>query len=135
MPTSSAVMPAPHRVSRRQWLQAGAMSAVVSLPHMLTGRSLAAMRPATTSGLPGFGQARSCIICFLFGAPAHQDIWDLKPDSPVEVRGPFRPIATDVPGIQIGEHVPKLAATTGRFALIRSVEHPDNTHTVAMHFM
>jgi hypothetical protein len=71
----------------------------------------------------------------LFGAPAHQDIWDLKPDSPAEVRGPFQPIATAAPGIQLGEHVPKIASVADRFALIRSVEHPDNTHTVAMHFM
>jgi len=136
MPTSSAGIALCHGLSRREWLRVGTLgSAGLSLPQLLAGRSLAAMRPATTAGVPGFGQARACILCFLFGAPAHQDIWDLKPDSPSEVRGPFQPIATSVAGIQIGEHVPKIAAAAGRFALIRSLEHPDNTHTVAMHFM
>ena len=56
-----------------------------------------------------FGRAKSCIFCFMFGAPAHQDIWDLKPDSSEEVRGPFNPISTSVPGTQFGEHIPKIA--------------------------
>ncbi len=121
--------------TRRAWLRNGGIGAAgLGLPQFFRQRAQAEER-AATSELPGFGQARSCIVCFLFGAPAHQDIWDLKPDSPAEVRGPFQPIATSVPGIQLGEHVPKIAARTDRFALIRSVEHPDNTHTVAMHFM
>ena len=82
-----------------------------------------------------FGRAKSCIFCFMFGAPAHQDIWDLKPDSSEEVRGPFNPISTSVPGTQFGEHIPKIAGMADRFALIRSVTHPDSTHTVAMHYM
>jgi hypothetical protein len=84
---------------------------------------------------PGFGRARSCIVLFLFGAPAHQDIWDLKPDAPVGIRGEFQPISTSVPGLFVGEHIPRLAAMADRLALIRSVTHPDNTHTVAMHYM
>jgi hypothetical protein len=71
----------------------------------------------------------------LFGAPAHQDIWDLKPDAPAEVRGPFNPISTSVPGTQFGEHIPRTAQMADRFAPIRSVTHPDSTHTVAMHYM
>lgn len=136
MRTSSTVMTVGHGWPRREWLTVGALgSAGLCASQLLGARSLAGMQPVTTSGLPGFGRARSCIVCFLFGAPAHQDIWDLKPEAPSEVRGPFRPIATNVPGIQLGEHVPQIAAITSRFALIRSVEHPDNTHTVAMHFM
>src|SRR5688572_10813129 len=110
MPTSSAGIALAHGLSRREWLRVGTLGfGGLSLTQLLAGRSLAAKRPATTAGVPGFGQARSCILCFLFGAPAHQDIWDLKPDSPSEVRGPFQPIATSVAGIQIGEHVPKIA--------------------------
>jgi hypothetical protein len=72
---------------------------------------------------------------FLFGAPAHQDIWDLKPEAPSDIHGEFRPIASSVPGILLGEHVPRIAAQAHRLALVRSVSHPDNTHTVAMHYM
>src|SRR5262245_58849664 len=116
MRTRSGFMTVAQGVSRRQWLTVGALGSTgLSLSHLLGGRSLAGMRPATTAGLPGFGQARSCIVCFLFGAPAHQDIWDLKPEAPSEVRGPFRPISTNVPGIQLGEHVPKIAAVTDKF--------------------
>src|SRR5262249_20671064 len=118
-------------LSRRDWLRV---------------RGPGAARPAPPAPLPpppprpprpggSFGRARSCILCFLFGAPAHQDIWDLKPDAPTEYRGEFRPIASAVPGVRLGEHVPRVARAAGRFALVRSVQHPDNTHTVAMHYM
>ena len=82
-----------------------------------------------------FGKAKSCIVCFMFGAPAHQDIWDLKPDAPSEVRGPFQPISSSVPGTMLSEHIPRIAGSAHRFALVRSVTHPDSTHTVAMHYM
>src|SRR5439155_3477155 len=84
---------------------------------------------------PGRVRARSCIVIFLFGAPAHQDIWDLKPDAPAELRGEFRPVASSVPGILLGEHVPRVARQAHQLAVVRSVSHPDNTHTVAMHYM
>jgi hypothetical protein len=117
-------------MSRRHWLRVGALGAAgLALPGLLGGRTLA--RP----GQGAFGRARSCILCFLFGAPAHQDIWDLKPDAPAEVRGEFKPIASRVPGLWLGEHIPRIARTAHRFALLRSVSHPDNTHTVAMHYM
>src|SRR6516165_6661378 len=51
--------------------------------------------------------ARSCILVYLLGGPSHLDMWDLKPQAPAEVRGPFRPIATTVPGMQICEHMPR----------------------------
>jgi hypothetical protein len=117
-------------MTRRQWLRVGGLGvAGVALPELL--RSGATPSPAKGS----FGRARSCILCFLFGAPAHQDIWDLKPDSPADVRGEFKPIASSVPGLWLGEHIPLTARTAHRFGLIRSVSHPDNTHTVAMHYM
>jgi hypothetical protein len=121
-------------LTRRQWLRVGGLSAAgLCLPALLRGRVAAsAVRPV---GQAGFGRARSCILCFLFGAPAHQDIWDLKPDAPVDVRGEFRPMASKVPGILLGEHIPRVAQTAQRLALIRSVQHQDNTHTVAMHHM
>jgi hypothetical protein len=81
------------------------------------------------------GRAKSCIVVFLFGAPAHQDTWDMKPQSPSEVRGEFKPIATSVPGTLVCEHMPRLASLADRYAIVRSMSHPDNTHTVAMHYM
>lgn len=112
-------------ITRREWLRVGALSTLgLALPDLLRARADGAT-----------ARARSCIVVFLFGAPAHQDIWDLKPNAPSEIRGEFRPIASSVPGIQLGEHVPLIARQAHRFAQIRSVTHPDNTHTVAMHYM
>jgi len=104
-----------------------------ALPELLYGRASA--RPDSATPSNGFGRAKSCILCFLFGAPAHQDVWDLKPDAPADIRGEFRPISSSVPGTLLGEHIPLTARCADRFALIRSVQHPDNTHTVAMHYM
>jgi hypothetical protein len=118
-------------ITRREWLRAGGLGCLgLTLPHLLHGRAAAA--PHATNS---FGRAKSCIVVFLFGAPAHQDIWDLKPAAPSDIRGEFRPIASSVPGIQLGEHVPRLAQQAHQFAQVRSVSHPDNTHTVAMHYM
>jgi hypothetical protein len=118
-------------LTRREWLRVGGLGAAgLLLPDLLRARAVAGPDE------PGsFGRARSCILCFLFGAPAHQDIWDLKPDAPADVRGEFRPAASSVPGVWLGEHVPHIARQALRFALVRSVSHPDNTHTVAMHYM
>jgi hypothetical protein len=132
-----AICGSPYRtcegLSRREWLRVGGLGAL-SLPQLLSSRSVAGGRLPATSRR-GFGKARSCIVLFMFGAPAHQDTWDLKPRAPAEIRGEFQPIATSVPGLQVCEHMPLLAARAHHLAVIRSVTHPDNTHTVAMHYM
>src|SRR5438445_6531356 len=113
--------------TRREWLRVGGLGAFgLTLPDLLQLRA---------SPISTFGRARSCIVVFLFGAPAHQDIWDVKPDAPAEIRGEFKPIASSVPGILLGEHVPRVARQAHQLAVVRSVSHPDNTHTVAMHYM
>jgi hypothetical protein len=118
--------------SRREWLGAGALTTLgLSLPDVLRAQAYA--RPSSPA--VGSGRAKSCIVVFLFGAPAHQDIWDLKPLAPSAVRGEFKPIASSVPGITVGEHIPRIAQQAHRLAIVRSLSHPDNTHTVAMHFM
>lgn len=118
-------------ISRREMLRLGSLGGLgLILPDLLAGRAAAASTRA-----PGFRRAKSCIIGFLWGGPPHQDLWDLKPEAPAEVRGEFKPIATSVPGISISELLPRTAQVAHRFALIRSVTHPDNTHTVAMHYM
>ncbi|HEV3021734.1 MAG TPA: DUF1501 domain-containing protein [Pirellulales bacterium] len=120
--------------TRREWLRVGGLAPLgLLLPELFarTSADMLAGRPQSSS----FGRAKNCIVCFLFGAPAHQDLWDLKPDAPADVRGEFLPIATSVPGTFLGEHIPRTAQTAHKFALVRSVQHADNTHTVAMHYM
>jgi hypothetical protein len=120
-------------LSRREWLRAGGLPLLgLTLPDLLHARDTGA---SSARARTAFGRAKSCIVAFLFGAPAHQDIWDLKPQAPAEIRGEFRPIASSVPGMWLGEHIPKIARQAHRLALIRSVTHPDNTHTIAMHYM
>jgi Protein of unknown function (DUF1501) len=120
-------------VTRREWLQAGAIGTFGLTLSELLGSQARAAPLANATG--SFGRARACIVVFLFGAPAHQDIWDLKPHAPSAVRGEFSSIASSVPGIRLGEHIPLIARQANRLTLIRSVTHPDNTHTVAMHYM
>jgi hypothetical protein len=72
--------------------------------------------------LPGAtGARRSCILIVLTGGPSHLDTWDMKPDAPSAIRGPFRPIRTNVPGIEISEIFPRMARHAEKYALIRSV--------------
>jgi len=87
-------------VSRRNFLRIGALG--------LGGLALPQLLRAEVQ--QGTGRSHKAVIMiFLPGGPAHQDIFDLKPDAPAEIRGPFKPIETNVPGIQITEHLPKLA--------------------------
>jgi hypothetical protein len=80
------------------------------------------------------GGARSCILVYLLGGPPHLDMWDLKPGAPAEVRGPFRPIATALPGLRVCEHLPRLARLAGRYALVRSVSHNNHNHTPMIYY-
>src|SRR5688572_3913233 len=129
----SAPLPLCDGITRREWLRVGGLGAVgLSLPDLLRAQ---AAQPSASGRGSSFGRAKSCIVVFLFGAPAHQDIWDLKPNAPSQYRGEFNPIASSVPGTMLGEHIPRLARQAHRYAIIRSVSHPDNTHTVAMHYM
>jgi hypothetical protein len=101
----------------------------LALPELLAARAAAASGSAPRS--PGFGRARSVIMLFMTGGPAHQDTWDLKPNAPAEVRGEFRPIRTNVPGLEICEHFPKLAQVADRYAVIRSLTHPGIDHSTS----
>ena len=80
-------------------------------------------------------RAKSVLLLFMWGGPAHQDTWDLKPDAPAEVRGEFKPISTNVPGIQICEHFPQLAQRTDQLAIIRSMTHTDVNHLTSTHYL
>lgn len=113
-------------VSRRELLRFGTLG-------MLGLAGLEALPAAAAAGPHGFGKAKSLLFISLFGGPSHQDIWDMKPDAPAEVRGEFKPIKTNVPGIEITEHLPKLAQMADRYSLVRSVTHKDNGHGSAMY--
>jgi uncharacterized protein (DUF1501 family) len=125
-----------HRIQRwrrRDVLRAGSLGLLgTTLPTLLKGRA-AGGGAATPRGT--FGQAKSCILLFMWGGPAQQETWDLKPQAPAEVRGEFSPISTCVPGIQIGEHFPLMAQRTDRLAIVRSLTHGNVDHTTATHFL
>lgn len=81
------------------------------------------LRVAAGAPFAGMSASRrqSCIVLVLTGGPSHLDTWDMKPDAPSEIRGPFRPIRTNVPGIEIAEIFPRMARHADKYALIRSV--------------
>ncbi len=109
-------------IRRRELLRAGALSLFgLGLPNLLAGAQ--ARRP------------RSCIVLFMWGGPAQQDTWDLKPDAPDVYRGEFKPIATSVPGLGICEHLPRLAKRAHELCLVRSMTHNDVNHTTATHHL
>ncbi|MCH8830003.1 MAG: DUF1501 domain-containing protein, partial [Planctomycetes bacterium] len=115
-------------LTRREALRVGCLSLFggVSLPTIL-----AAKTPGTNGkhdGLPATGTARSVILLNLFGGPPHIDMFDLKPDAPANVRGEFKPIATSLPGVQIGEMLPKIAKIMDRASLVRTYSHKYNSH-------
>src|SRR5262249_33102657 len=88
--------------------------------------------PAT--GKRPAGRARSCILVYLLGGPPHVDMFDLKPQAAAEVRGPFQPIATKVPGIEICELMPRLSRMADNYALLRSVSYPNSNHTPMIYY-
>src|SRR5947209_1143646 len=81
------------------------------------------LAPRTGAGEPAEAASghKAVIIVYLPGGPSHLDLFDLKPDSPAEVRGAFRPIRTRVPGVEISELLPRLAGVADRLAILRSV--------------
>src|SRR5437870_743774 len=118
----------PLKISRRQMLQVGGIGLFgLGLPGLLRANS----RSVGTGQAP---KADSCILVFLNGGPSHLDMWDMKPAAPKEVRGEFKPVATSVPGIQLSEHLPRLAKHMHQCALVRSVHHSvNNAHAAAVY--
>ncbi|MFN7877266.1 MAG: DUF1501 domain-containing protein [Pirellula sp.] len=103
-------------VVRRDFLQIGALGAIgLGLPQLLAAEDAAKL--ATNKS------KRSVIMIFNLGAPSQLDTFDMKPDAPLEIRGPFKPIATNAPGIQISELFPEHAKLADKFSLVRSCFH------------
>jgi hypothetical protein len=118
-------------VSRRALLQAAGPGLLgLSLPRLLAAEERAKRdenrRPA---------RAKSVIFLFLFGGPSQLETFDLKPNSPRETRGPFRPIPCRTPGLLISEHLPGLAAVSDKFCVVRDLSHSFNDHSGAAHYM
>src|SRR6266700_914354 len=77
----------------------------------------------------------SCILVWQSGGPAHQNTRDLKPDAPIEYRGEFKPIPTNVPGIQICEHLPLTARQADKYTILRSMKSRENNHERAINYL
>jgi hypothetical protein len=102
--------------SRREFLSVGALSAVgLSLPQYARAAAEGHVRPGH--------ERRSCIMIFNLGGPSQLDLWDMKPEAPAEVRGPFMPIRTASDAFEVSELLPKHAALADRFSLVRSCHH------------
>ncbi len=119
------------KIARRQALQIGVVGVLgLGLNHL---QGLVQARESDSG--PGFGRAKSCIFIFLSGGLAQHESFDLKPDAPDGVRGEFKPIATNTPGLQICEHLPLLAARSHLWAICRSLTHSSNDHSAGHHIM
>ena len=102
--------------SRRDFLQVGALGAVgLSLPQYARAAAEGKVRPGH--------EKRSCILIFNLGGPSHVDLWDMKPEAPAEIRGPFKPIRTKSDAFEISELLPRHATVADRFSLVRSCRH------------
>ncbi len=110
---------------RREFLSRSGLSGLGLLWANSLGRNVA----AATSG-----RAKSVILIFNCGAPSHIDLWDLKPHATDTVRGPYKPIATSAPGVEISELLPRLAKHAHRFSIVRSVHHSHSSHNSGMHW-
>ncbi len=102
--------------TRRDFLKAGTLGAVgLSLPQYLAAREAGQIDPAKDD--------HACIMIFNLGAPSQLDLFDMKPEAPAEVRGPFKPIRTRSADIEVCEHLPRHAEVADRFSLVRSCHH------------
>lgn len=106
-------------VHRREFLRIGGLAlGGLALPHLLRAESQSGIRRSH----------KAVIMIFLPGGPSHQDMFDLKMDAPSEIRGEFRPISTNVPGVQICEHLPRLARMADRYSILRSMVGAEDRH-------
>ena len=115
------------RRSRRDAIQIGGLSALagLNLPSLLQADDIKAVAP----------RAKSCIMLFLEGGPSTIDMWDMKPNAPENVRGPFKPISTNVAGTQICEHLPACAKVADKYTIVRSHSHGDNGHVTGYYYV
>src|SRR4051794_11641832 len=107
------------RLSRRALLTAGAAGfAGLNLPALLRAAESAGRTP----------KAKHVIFLHQWGGPSHIDTFDMKPDAPAQIRGEFKPIQSDTPGLVLSEHLPRFSKVLGKFAQVRSVNHKMRNH-------
>src|SRR5437764_826576 len=112
-------------INRREFLRVGGLA--------LAGLSLPAFLQAQTTNPRR--SVKRCLQLFMWGGPAQQETFDLKPNAPEGIRSQFRPTPTNVPGIQICEHLPLLARRADRYAILRSVTHTGVNHGTSAYHM
>jgi hypothetical protein len=118
------------RLTRRDWLRVGALGTLgLTLPALMSAKAQAAPRSGS------FGKAKACILVGLTGGPPQHETWDPKPDAPAEIRGPFRPIASSLSGLNVCELMPRLAQQAHHFAVLRAVSTRDNAHSSSGYYM
>ena len=116
-------------ICRRDLLQLGSLGCLgLSLPELLHAAGNSAPQGKQ-------GRAKSCILFFLEGGPAHQDLWDMKPNAPLEYRGEFQPISSTFPGVPVCEHLPMLSKQMHHLAMVRSVHHTVVDHNAGAYYM
>ena len=114
-------------VTRRRILQAAGPGLLgLGLPKLLAAQEATHAYPE---------RAKSVIFLFLFGGPSQFETFDVKPDAPSEIRGPFQAIQTRTPGLHICEHLPRLADVSDKLTVVRTMSHPYNDHSGAGHYI
>lgn len=114
-------------VTRRELLQAGGAG--------LLGMHVGDVLAAEAESLLREGSARSVIFLFLFGGPCQLETFDMKPEAPDTIRGPFKPIASRTPGLRISEHLPRTAAISDKLSIVRTMSHSYNDHSGGGHYI
>lgn len=115
-------------INRRQLLQIGGAGLLgLSLPKVFAAEESAHLLPKA--------RAKSVIFLFLFGGPSQLETFDLKPEAPAEIRGPYRPIRSRTPELRISEMLPKLAAISDKYSVIRTMTHTFNDHSGGGHYL
>lgn len=114
--------------SRRDCLQLG-------LGGLISGGLVGALRSQAAAAGTGSRQAKACILVWLDGGPTHYETFDPKPDAPLEIRGEFAPISTQLPGVQFSQYMTRLAAISDRLAVVRSIRHNQGNHGAGNHYM
>ena len=114
-------------ISRRDFIRVGGLSALgLTMPGILKANAMGPIKPK---------KEISCILLWMGGGPSHIDTFDPKPDAPADIRGAFGAIGTNVSGVRVSEHLPKLAKHMDKLSVIRSVTSPDGTHETATHYL
>ena len=114
-----------HDLTRRELLRVGGIGVLgLSLPALLRAQQ---QRPR--------GKAKACIVLYLSGGPPQHETWDPKPDAPAEIRGEFKPIASALPGLMVGELMPRVARLANQICVLRAVSTDDNAHSSSGYWM